>query len=389
MILPLAATMAALTAGDILVVWRGGRKHGGSVRLREDELAAQAGAALAFDDCVPPHATEGASVVRVRSSAVSSAALAEAAGRCMLVRSAHRVLAHGPDRASVAALAAALPAAALPPPESSWSLRMRVYEVGAKWGQRRSPAPGDEAAAVADFSGLISRIQGPVRLGKPDVGLFLLEGQGMAYAGTGKSVLTQQLCLGLNERCKILEKHRLRIRPYLSTTTMEPEAALLTASLALVGAGARVLDPMAGSGGILVAAAELGAAEIVGIEIDHDALQAEGVRRNLDAYDLGARFSPLWGDASDPALPAAAVAALSDGAMFDAVVCDPPYVCCAAPAAPAPRRRLTRPAGTACGRRARPRTRRPRSSTWPPRSCGSAGGWRSGGRRAWRRPRPR
>ena len=96
---------------------------------------------------------------------------------------------------------------------------------------------------------------------------------------------------------------------------MEPEIAFLMANLARVGDGARVLDPCCGAGGLLLCAAALGAARVVGVD------RAAGAFRGAER-DFAEHLPPpvlVEGDVLD----ADATAELCE--EYDAVVCDPPY----------------------------------------------------------------
>jgi SAM-dependent methyltransferase len=115
----------------------------------------------------------------------------------------------------------------------------------------------------------------------------------------------------------VLGKFALKDRRFLMATTMEPELAFLMASLARVGPGARVLDPCCGSGGLLLSAAALGAASLVGLDTDPAALAGAG--SNFEFYGLG-QPELLLSDLLDPAASPAL-----DGTRYSAIVCDPPY----------------------------------------------------------------
>ena len=73
------------------------------------------------------------------------------------------------------------------------------------------------------------------------------------------------------------EKHDLKKRPYISTTSMDAELALLTANMALASPGKIFLDPFVGTGGFMVAASELGAL-VLGSDIDGRSFRGKGTR---------------------------------------------------------------------------------------------------------------
>jgi tRNA (guanine10-N2)-dimethyltransferase len=101
-------------------------------------------------------------------------------------------------------------------------------------------------------------------------------------------------------------------RPFFQPGSMDPMLARALVNVAGAREAATVLDPMCGTGGILVEAGLVGA-DVVGL--DAQAKMVQGTRQNLaDALDGG--WHVLRGDAAS--LPVA------DGAV-DAVVFDTPY----------------------------------------------------------------
>ena len=101
-------------------------------------------------------------------------------------------------------------------------------------------------------------------------------------------------------------------RPFFQPGSMDPLLARALANAAGARPGATVLDPMCGTGGILVEAGTVGA-RVVGV--DAQAKMARGSRENL-AHCLEGGWDVARGDARS--LP------LADGAV-DAVVFDTPY----------------------------------------------------------------
>ena len=128
------------------------------------------------------------------------------------------------------------------------------------------------------------------------------------------------------------EKHDLKKRPYISTTSMDAELALLTASMALASSGKIFLDPFVGTGGFMVAAAELGAL-VLGSDIDGRSFRGKGlgldkgVGANLQRYGL----TPLFGDCftsdltNTPFRTLLTAGGSRDGRWLDGIICDPPY----------------------------------------------------------------
>jgi tRNA (guanine10-N2)-methyltransferase len=77
--------------------------------------------------------------------------------------------------------------------------------------------------------------------------------------------MTRQVCRGAHG---LTERLSLKRRAYVATTTMDPKTSLIMANTAGVLPGNRVLDPFAGSGGLLVAAAQMGAAATVAVDVN-------------------------------------------------------------------------------------------------------------------------
>jgi tRNA (guanine10-N2)-dimethyltransferase len=100
-------------------------------------------------------------------------------------------------------------------------------------------------------------------------------------------------------------------RPFFQPGSMDPMDARALANLAGAGPGRRLLDPMCGTGGLLIEAG-LAGAEVVGV--DTQAKMARGARRNLRHY-LG-DGAVVRGDATRVPFEAGA---------FDGVVFDAPY----------------------------------------------------------------
>jgi tRNA (guanine10-N2)-methyltransferase len=137
----------------------------------------------------------------------------------------------------------------------------------------------------------------------------------------------------IGDSCRWLkEKHDLKKRPYISTTSMDAELALVTANMALANPGKIFLDPFVGTGGFMVAAAELGAV-VLGSDIDGRSFRGKGsgldkgVGANLQRYSLTHLFGDcLTSDLTNTPFRTFRTASGSgDGRWLDGIISDPPY----------------------------------------------------------------
>uniref|UniRef100_A0A7S2JLU4 Site-specific DNA-methyltransferase (adenine-specific) n=1 Tax=Haptolina brevifila TaxID=156173 RepID=A0A7S2JLU4_9EUKA len=115
-----------------------------------------------------------------------------------------------------------------------------------------------------------------------------------------------------------LGQYALKQRRHAAATAMEPEIAFLMANWARISAASRVLDPTCGSCGLLLSAAVLGATQLVGIDMNRSAF--EGVAADFSRMALPAP-KLVCGDVLAPRH----TPELASDALYDAIVCDPPY----------------------------------------------------------------
>ncbi|OQR98776.1 hypothetical protein THRCLA_06666, partial [Thraustotheca clavata] len=118
----------------------------------------------------------------------------------------------------------------------------------------------------------------------------------------------------------IAAKYALNKRPYTGITTMDPELALVMANLAQIQNGDWVLDPFAGSAGILLACAHFGMGMGFAHDISFRALQGDGPGRDIDA-----NFSTYSFAYPEKALADVRYSMWRPDIKVDAIVCDPPY----------------------------------------------------------------
>ena len=131
--------------------------------------------------------------------------------------------------------------------------------------------------------------------------------------------------VGMSSRY-LVDKHDLKKRPYISTTSMDAELALVTANLALAAPGKLFLDSFCGTGGFMVAAAELGAF-VLGCDIDGRSFRGKGlglrkgVGANFERYGLEGRF----GDCFTADLVNTPLVFGRERRWVDGIIADPPY----------------------------------------------------------------
>jgi tRNA (guanine10-N2)-methyltransferase len=129
----------------------------------------------------------------------------------------------------------------------------------------------------------------------------------------------------------LIDKHDLKKRPYISTTSMDAGLALVTATLALAGPGKIFFDPFVGTGGFLVSAAEFGALAF-GSDIDGRSFRGKGkgiergVGANFRKYGLEHYFVDcIISDLTNTPLRISACPRDESERWLDGIICDPPY----------------------------------------------------------------
>jgi tRNA (guanine10-N2)-methyltransferase len=280
------------------------------------------------------------------------------------------------EGATLAAMRAAVAAhpeaerAAIAAPDQSFAFTVEV------WGRRLPPA---ETVALIESMQPATRFEGPIDLAAPAHRFWLL----VVGAGGGGANPARGSLPALPERAYMgrqltpfvrgqrggparaaLARFDLTKRRYLGPTSMDAELAFVMAALAGARRGALVLDPCAGTGSVLVAAAARGALTL-GADIDVRVVKTGKVERGTGAalnvwtnfrdYGLPLPLGLLRADMSTLPLRADLSAA---GGVLDAIAADPPYGVRAggrksgrAPGAPAP----APPPPGAAPRRALPR----------------------------------
>ncbi|KAI9735205.1 MAG: tRNA methyltransferase 11 [Cirrosporium novae-zelandiae] len=178
---------------------------------------------------------------------------------------------------------------------------------------KRSPA--EQNSLIQSFSYL--GFKGPIRMNHPDQEFCIFE----EWKIGGES--PQQLHLGRwvggGDR-NAINKLSLKKRKYISTTSMDSELALITANLTLAAPDTLFFDPFVGTGSFPIACSYFGAVTL-GSDIDGRSVRGKNGRdiiTNFKQYGLMDRY--LGSFISD-----LTNTPLRENALFDGIVCDPPY----------------------------------------------------------------
>lgn len=295
---------------------------------------------------------------------------ATVAARCVLVRAILAPIAHGAviTETVAAAVAAADAGAAAygglltaPAPGGAGGGAPTFKCVCECFG--RTLTPDDQLARFEHFRPVLSRFGGRVRLKAPDVEVWVLEdgaplggrrpppgsatpavaevtagGRGASplpppspaaaalapTEATDHPPLSQVLLARLVGRgcARVCDDYSLKRRSYIGPTAMDASLSFIMANLGLVRRDTVVLDPFAGTGSCLVAAATRGAA-VFASDLSLKALTGKEV-----AVDMASNFVQYG---LPPALDAVRMDVLCPawrwpaGGVVHAVVCDPPY----------------------------------------------------------------
>lgn len=286
--------------------------------------AARAGVSAADEEDNEDESSDsggGASSLQYVHGIKDAEALRVVASRAVLVHAAYEIWGIGTTLTACAEAANAMAdadprfAPFLEGKGKRWAARCLVF--GEVCGRRKSLS--DLPQKLEAFRPLLERLPGRVDLKRPELHLTLLE-DGDAAQGEPlhRVFLARELCRGAHGKT---QKLSLKRRGYVTTTSMDAKTSLVMANVAGLREGDRVLDPFAGSGGLLLAAAEMGAGVTVGVDVN-STIDLGKVAGNFEAQGLTPPARYLFGDAASPAIQAE-LGGL--GPPFDVIVADPPY----------------------------------------------------------------
>jgi len=325
--------------------------HGGLGDSRVAELAACAPSVRSWDwdlRCVRTRGgDEGPSRVQRLPDGPEDSVLADAAARAVGCRGAFELWGEGETLEACGAATRRVPVdhvrARVPGP---W----RVVSV--VLGALRSPLEADLGARMDAFGHVLDPLADrPVRLQGPATELWLVEDRRVLEAGgplpgrPPRFRLLLRLPSDVPDTRDTMKALDLRRRAFLGTSTLPPDRALLLSNLALrdAGPGATLLDPFCGSGGVLLAAASLGA-RVTGSDLDwrmvsdnrvpiqipatrdrpERGVEAVRMRDNFDEAGLPGPQALLVLDVGAPDA-VSRLLTVNGGRSYDAVVTDPPY----------------------------------------------------------------
>ncbi len=231
--------------------------------------------------------------------------------------------------------------------QGSWCVASAVL------GARKSQHPAALHKRMDAFGGVLDVLDGlPVDLKNPDHRLWLVEGRRTLTdlsplpGSQSRYLLLFQLPSRVAAVQARMAQLDLRKRAFLSTSSLPADRALLLCNLALArapGTGVTVLDPYCGSGGILLAAAALGA-QTVGSDLDWRMVSENPWPMQIPVSpgrpERGTELVRMRDNFVEAALPepkalltldigapdaAATLLHANGGRPYDALVCDPPY----------------------------------------------------------------
>ncbi|ELP94162.1 hypothetical protein EIN_185590 [Entamoeba invadens IP1] len=173
---------------------------------------------------------------------------------------------------------------------------------------------------------------GAVDLKNPDLNISIMENIGHLKK---TSDVPQNIYYGI-ELCygnrKLMTHFSLKVRPYIGTTSMDPELCCLMSNFGCCREGSVMCDPFAGTGSTLVTSAYFGS-YVLGLDISNVTLRGKeyyqnmtkkttkpivDVTTNINYYKLNDKFLGLVTNDF-------AMSSLKVRPMFDCIVTDPPY----------------------------------------------------------------
>ena len=231
--------------------------------------------------------------------------------------------------------------------QGSWSMQVKML------GRSDRLHPTERRERVESFQDVLGvLVHRTVKLNNPDHELVLLEDcrslDSDPTAGQPQSpshvYLLLKVCSSTGPTViSLAELSDVKKRPFIGTTTLPADRALLMSNIGLSKEGETVLDPFCGSGGLLVSSSLLGA-KVVGADVDAELLtfcdaplrfpnSPQRPNRGVERVSYADSFTELGLEQpmllpgldiqSDDVVPQ--VLEANHGQRYDAIVTDPPY----------------------------------------------------------------
>ncbi|MEW5314331.1 MAG: hypothetical protein WDW38_005839 [Sanguina aurantia] len=255
----------------------------------------------------------------------SDAFAREVAARCILVRGLYELWGQGDSFPQLLADAETRlpPEHRLPYLSEQITFRIQVESFG------HSLTMEEQTAAVHALHPI--DFKGPVRLKSAEVTFRLLmcdtANLGVLLEVPYHMFFAREIGISDVTTKGLLDVYTLKKRLYLGPTSMDTELALVMCNMGQVQRSQLVLDPFAGTGSIMVAAAHFGA-QVMGSDIDIRVIKVGKVSKDGQPLNIYSNFRQYGFKApaalvrmdlhSNPLRPGL-------GEVFDSVVCDPPY----------------------------------------------------------------
>ncbi|KAJ2830816.1 hypothetical protein IWW50_000037 [Coemansia erecta] len=192
-------------------------------------------------------------------------------------------------------------------------------------GFGRSLSQAEKVRVIEGFS--FMGFEGPIRMKGAEAEFLVCEEYGEAQAAVPVAEVKRiwfGRVVGTGSR-ELIDRFDVKKRRYLGNTTMDAELSLLMANQALARDGMLVYDPFVGTGSFLLTCAHFGACTM-GSDIDGRQIRGtagfkrgvDGIHANLQQYGVGERVldTVVFDVCRNP---------WRAGALFDAIVTDPPY----------------------------------------------------------------
>ena len=161
--------------------------------------------------------------------------------------------------------------------------------------------------------------QGPIRMSRPEEDFAVFEEFDHQDSMPQRLFLGRLIAASGRDAASAMS---LKMRKYISTTSMDAELALVAANLTLAGPETIAYDPFVGTGSLTLACAHFGAS-VLGSDIDGRSIrgsQGRNLRQNFEQYGL----TPRLLDSFISDLTHSPMRTTHAG-WVDAVICDPPY----------------------------------------------------------------